>query len=96
MRIELQAPGLALSAGDEFSAFPEAPHPDDHRRRPGVESLGGLPSRQPTHGRVDDAPAKVRTVCPSHSGLLVRAGEENRNDQEEHPCVSNSCFQKML
>ncbi|WP_347560336.1 helix-turn-helix domain-containing protein, partial [Azotobacter chroococcum] len=83
-----------MSAGDEFPALPKAPYPDDRRRRADVESLGGLPSRQPAHGRVDDASAKIRTVCPSHSGLLVRAGEEDRNDQEEQPLLVEFVFSK--
>ncbi len=94
MGIEPQAPGLTLSAGDELPAFPEAPYPDDRCCRPDVESLGGLPSRQPTHGRVDDALAKIRTVCPSHSGPLVRGGKENRNDQEEQPLYVEFVFSK--
>jgi len=94
MGIEPQAPGLALSAGDELPAFPKAPYPDDRRRRADVESLGGLPSRQPAHGRVDDASAKIRTVCPSHSTLLVRAGEEDRNDREEQPLYVEFVFSK--
>ncbi|MFC0708646.1 hypothetical protein ACFFGX_03225, partial [Azorhizophilus paspali] len=46
------------------------------------------------HGRVDDASAKIGTVCSSHSGLLVRAGEENRNDQEEQPLYVEFVFSK--